>query len=85
MATKRARPKRQPWSKEEVRELRAHSRSKSPVKEIARAMKRTAGALRQHGRRATRHGHSSGDVQLRLDLGESRISLILTSTQPMGG
>ena len=44
MATKRA---RRPWSKEDVRELRAHSRSKSPVKKIARAMKRTAGALRQ--------------------------------------
>src|SRR5215467_3608063 len=47
MATKRARPKRRSWSKEDVRELRAHSRSKSPVKKIARAMKRTAGALRQ--------------------------------------
>jgi hypothetical protein len=30
-----------------VRELKAHSRSKSPVKKIAKAMKRTAGALRQ--------------------------------------
>src|SRR5262252_8592642 len=47
MATKRARAKRRSWSKEDVRELRAHSRSKSPVKKIARAMKRTAGALRQ--------------------------------------
>ena len=48
MATKRARhTKRRPWSKEDVRELRAHSRSKSPVKKIAKAMKRTAGALRQ--------------------------------------
>ena len=42
MATKRARPKRRPWSKEDVRELRAHSRSKSPVKKIARSIKRTA-------------------------------------------
>jgi hypothetical protein len=48
MATKRTRrTKRRPWSKQDVRELRAHSRSKSPVKKIARAMKRTAGALRQ--------------------------------------
>jgi hypothetical protein len=47
MATKRARPKRRPWSKEDVRELRAHSRSKLSVKKIARAMKRTVGALRQ--------------------------------------
>jgi hypothetical protein len=48
MATKRARrSKRRPWSKKDVRELRAHSRSKSPLKRIAKAMKRTAGALRQ--------------------------------------
>ena len=47
MATKRARPKRRSWSKEDVRELRAHSRSNSPVKKIASAMKRTAEALRQ--------------------------------------
>jgi hypothetical protein len=48
MATKRARrSKRRPWSKEDVRELRAHSRSKSSLKKIAKAMKRTAGALRQ--------------------------------------
>jgi hypothetical protein len=47
MATKRARrTNRQPWSEEDVRELRAHSRSKSPVKKIARAMKRTGAALR---------------------------------------
>jgi hypothetical protein len=30
-----------------VRELKEHSRSKSPVKKIARVMKRTIGALRQ--------------------------------------
>jgi hypothetical protein len=48
MANKRARrPKRRSWSKADVRELRVHSRSKSPVKKIAKAMKRTAGALRQ--------------------------------------
>src|SRR5262249_7540925 len=48
MATKRARrTKRRPWSKEDVRELRAHSRSKSPVKKIVRARNRTAGARRQ--------------------------------------
>ena len=48
MATRRARrTKRRPWSKKDVRELRAHSRSKSPVQKIARAMKRTARALRQ--------------------------------------
>ena len=45
MAANRAR--RHPWTKEDVRELKQHSRSKSPVKRISRAMKRTPGALRQ--------------------------------------
>ena len=48
MATKRPkRARRHPWTKEDVRELKQHSRSKSPVKTISRAMKRTPGALRQ--------------------------------------
>ena len=48
VASKRARrTKRRTWSKVDVRELKAHSRSKSPVKKIAKAMKRTVGALRQ--------------------------------------
>ena len=47
MAAKRPkRARRHPWTKGGVRELR-HSRNKSPVKTIARAMKRTPGALRQ--------------------------------------
>jgi hypothetical protein len=46
MASKR-RTKRRTWSKADVRELKAHSRSKSPVKKIAKAMRRTVGALRQ--------------------------------------
>jgi hypothetical protein len=48
MAIKRPRrTKRLPWTKQDVRELKEHSRSKSPVKKIARTMKRTMGALRQ--------------------------------------
>ena len=48
MVTKRpTRARRRPWTKEHVRELRQYSRNKSPVKTIARAMKRTPGALRQ--------------------------------------
>jgi hypothetical protein len=48
MASKRARRvKRRAWSSADVRELKTHSRKKSPVKRIAKAMKRTAGALRQ--------------------------------------
>jgi len=48
MATKRARrTKRQPWPEEDVRDLTAHSRSKSPVKKIARAMKGQHSGTRQ--------------------------------------
>jgi hypothetical protein len=41
------RVKRRPWTKGDEQELRKHSRSKSAVKRIAKAMKRTPGALRQ--------------------------------------
>jgi hypothetical protein len=48
MAAKRPkRARRHPWTKKDIRELRQYSRNKSPVKTIARAMKRTPGALRQ--------------------------------------
>jgi len=44
MASKRAkRTERRTWSKADVRELKAHSRSKSPAKKVAKAMKRTVG------------------------------------------
>ena len=36
-----------PWSKEDHRELKQHSKSKTPVAKISKAMKRTPGALRQ--------------------------------------
>jgi len=35
------------YTKAEVRELRAHSKARTPVKKIAKAMKRSEGALRQ--------------------------------------
>lgn len=38
---------RESWSKEHLAELKRHSKAKSPVDAIAKAMKRTAGALRQ--------------------------------------
>ena len=41
------RPVRREWTKEEVRELKAHSRSKTPVAKLSKLMKRTIGALRQ--------------------------------------
>lgn len=44
---KRTRRKRVAWTKAHERDLKAHSRKKTPVTAIARAMKRTAGALRQ--------------------------------------
>ena len=39
--------KRVAWTKVHERELKDHSRKKTPVTAIARTMKRTAGALRQ--------------------------------------
>jgi hypothetical protein len=39
--------KRVAWTKAHERELKTHSRKKTPVTSIAKAMKRTAGALRQ--------------------------------------
>jgi hypothetical protein len=48
MAKKRdGRSNRRAWTKQDVRELKQHSRSKSPVKKVSVAMKRTIGALRQ--------------------------------------
>jgi hypothetical protein len=41
------RTKRHEWTKENVRELKAHSRSKTPVKNLSKLTKRTVGALRQ--------------------------------------
>jgi hypothetical protein len=39
--------KRVEWTKEHERDLKAHSKSKTPVAKIAKAMKRTEGAIRQ--------------------------------------
>jgi hypothetical protein len=41
---------RKEWSKEDVRELKGHSKAKTPVAKIAKATKRTEGALRQKAR-----------------------------------
>jgi len=40
-----------PWTKEHVRDLKKHSRVKTPVAVISKAMKRTVGALRQQARK----------------------------------
>ena len=42
-----ARTKRVAWTKEHVRDLKAHSKSKTPVAKISKAMKRSSGAIRQ--------------------------------------
>jgi hypothetical protein len=39
--------KQKPWTKEDHRTLKAHSKAKTPVIEISKQMKRTVGALRQ--------------------------------------
>jgi hypothetical protein len=46
MAKKKT-PGRTPWTKEGVRALRAHSKSKASAAEVAKALKRTEGAVRQ--------------------------------------
>lgn len=50
MAEKRKRVVRREWTAQDERELRKHSRSKTPVKAISKALKRTPGALRQKAR-----------------------------------
>ena len=47
MAKKAKRRTRVLWSKSDDKALRAHSRSKTSVAKISKAMKRTDGALRQ--------------------------------------
>ena len=41
---------RREWSTQDEKELRKHSKSKTPVKDISKALKRTPGALRQKAR-----------------------------------
>jgi hypothetical protein len=47
MAKKAKAVKRRPWIKGDDRELKGHSRAKTPVVKISKSMKRTVGALRQ--------------------------------------
>ena len=44
---KKKTPARKPWTKDDVRELRAHSKAKTPVAQVAKGLKRTEGAVRQ--------------------------------------
>jgi hypothetical protein len=38
---------RNPWTKDDIRQLKAHSKSRTPVVEVAKAIKRTEAAVRQ--------------------------------------
>ena len=42
-----AKRKQRAWTKQDIAELKAHSKSKTPVAKISKEMKRTPGALRQ--------------------------------------
>ena len=44
---KKKSPVRNPWTKEDLRQLKAHSKTRTPVVEVAKAMKRTEAAVRQ--------------------------------------
>lgn len=36
-----------PWTKEDIRSLKAHSKARTPVEKVSKEMKRTVGALRR--------------------------------------
>jgi hypothetical protein len=40
-------PARNPWTKEDVRALKAHSKARTPAVQVAKDLKRTEAAVRQ--------------------------------------
>jgi hypothetical protein len=44
---KKKTPARIPWTKDDIRPLKAHSKTRTPVVAVAKAMKRTEAAVRQ--------------------------------------
>jgi hypothetical protein len=44
---KKRTPARKPWTKEDLRQLKVHSKKKTSAVEVAKAMKRTETAVRQ--------------------------------------
>lgn len=46
-AAKKTKITRREYTKDDIKELRAHSKARTPVAEIARLTKRTVGSLRQ--------------------------------------
>ncbi len=47
MAKRAKRRISRPWTKDDFRSLKAHSKARTPVAKISKVMKRTPGALRQ--------------------------------------
>jgi hypothetical protein len=47
MAKKTKRRMRREWTKEDLRDIKGHSRARTPVAKMSKLMKRTVGALRQ--------------------------------------
>ena len=45
--SKKKTPVRSPWTKDDIRQLKAYSKARTPVVEVAKAMKRTEAAVRQ--------------------------------------
>ena len=45
--SKKKTPVRSPWTKDDIRQLKAHSKARTPVVEVAKAMKRTEAAVLQ--------------------------------------
>ena len=55
---KKAKITRKPWTKTHSAELRKHSKARTPVVKISKAMKRTTGALRHQAMKlGIRLGH----------------------------
>jgi hypothetical protein len=50
MPKKKASVHRSAWTKDDLRALKVHSKARTPVPEVAKAMKRTEGAVRQKAR-----------------------------------
>jgi len=45
--SKKKTPVRSPWTKDDIRQLKAYSKARTPVVEVAKAMKRTEAAVLQ--------------------------------------
>ena len=44
---KKKTPVRAPWTKEDLRQIKGYSKARTPVVDVAKAMKRTEAAVRQ--------------------------------------